>query len=372
MKSMSLFRIQAKTIIPVSLLLLGCAAGFATFGSAALAEDNRLGPTSGGSRIYVVSPSGPNSAAMMMVVDASTARVTATFPLGLSNTLVLDETADRRTGVIYVGSHYGDGPIVEVSTTLNGVVGQLPLTEWVPTAVAAGQLYSAVSPTEDFWFAGAGPGAYNLATGSTTILRSPTNLPVSFTPFSGGASPPNGGSFWAPFEISNAFYGVVGEGIAVYRTATNTLADRFPVSLEPSAGFENGVGYCPIAFSPDSSLAYIAEPLEIVVYNAMTLQKVATYTYVTTFGSLAVSPDGATLYGTDGTAVYVLDAVTGMQRNMFTLPAGVQSYTMGISKDGTALFLLQNANAVEVLNASTGEVHVAPVPYYPVNLVVVP
>jgi hypothetical protein len=45
---------------------------------------------------------------------------------------------------------------------------------------------------------------------------------------------------------------------------------------------------------------------------------------------------------------------------------------MGISKDGTTLFLLENANAVEVLNTSTGEVTVVPVPYYPVNLVVVP
>ena len=286
-------------------------------------------------------------AGAMMVVDQSSAQLTGTFPLGVG--LLSGEVADPKARLIYVGGLTYGGNLTAASAKLNRVVGSFPVLGFGPSALVADRLYGA-------------PRVYSLATGALTSLPPPVVLPQANYSWFLGSVPPNQATYWAPFTIFTHGF-AVGSGVTVYSTATDKVVAAIPAPL-PGNG--------PEAFSPDSSTAYIGEPGVIATYSTATFKQTATFSYTTTFTSLAVSPDGSVLYGTDGTAVYVLDAATGEQQQAFKLPAAVQG-VMALSPDGTTLFITDStASAVDLINTESGQVTIVPVPYTPTSVVVLP
>jgi WD40 repeat protein len=307
----------------------------------------------------------PSSGGAMAVIDQSTAAVTAIFPLGMTPLSGL--VADPARDLIYAGAYYyQDGSPNVVSTKLNRIVANLPVTGgFSPAALMGGQLYGTTNSAAAF---------FNLATGASGFLPSALDLGSAYFVDVGlGFAPPNGRTYWAPFYVTEVGGDVAGSGqpalsfastrIAIYSSTTNSVVAR----LAPPGR----VG--PIVFSPDSSTAYIAGNNVIAVYSTQTLQNTATYKYATTFPALAIAVDGSVLYASDGNAVYVLDASTGAQNQVFSLPSPASSPTMALSPDGSTLFLTNdNGHAVDLIATATGQVTVVPVSFNPTGVVVVP
>jgi WD40 repeat protein len=294
----------------------------------------------------------PNTGAMM-VIDQASAQVTDSFPLGASP---FGEVADPARDLIYTGEYFTEyGPINVVSAALNRTVANLGgVSGFFPAAVAGNRLYVIEEGIT---------GAYSLATGTYAALP----LPVIVGPYehlftAPGSATPNGKAYWEPFSVHGKT-GVIGSGVAVYATATDTVIGGFSASLTA----------LPPVFSPDSSKAYIAGPSNIAVYSTTTLGNIATFHYPTTFIALAVSPDGTLLYATNGEKIFVIDAATGAQQQSYSLPSAV-SNVMALSPDGTALFLVeaQFTSSVEMVDTATGLVTVISVPYPASHIVVLP
>jgi hypothetical protein len=296
-----------------------------------------------------------NSTGAMMVVDQSSAQVTAIFPLGMAP--LAGEVADSAGGIIYIGGAPYGGNLVAVSTQKNRVIESFPVLEFTPSAVDGAQIYGAGSETIYEWPAR----VYSLATGSIATLPSPVSS-GGIVEWYGGGSPPDGKTYWARFAIVGGGGITFANGVAVYSTTTNSVIAKFSIPIE---------SYNPIVFSPDSSTAYIAEPDAIEVYSTATFQKTATYPCAETFSALALSPDGSVLYATAGLAIYAFDAFTGTQSHVFPLPARVQNFAMALSLDGTTLYLLgSGVNSVDLVNTATGKVTAVPVPYPPTSVAV--
>src|ERR1017187_4452990 len=302
---------------------------------------------------------------VMEVIDQSSAVVTASFPIGV--TPLTGEVADLGRDVVYVG---GTGNLNVISEKVDRIAENLPVNYgFSPVAVAGSRLYGFLNGAVAF---------YNLTSGQSGSLPSPVIGPNYYVDFTTGALPPDGKTFWAPFVAYNSpccdsrprfFTPTSRYGLGVYSTATNALAPLIPLP--------NGIApISSIVFSPDSSTAYLAGNAVIAVYNARTLKVLGSFNYTTTFTSLAISPDGSVLYAYDGNAVYVLDAGTGAQKQMISLPAQPPFHTTGpiaLSPDGITLFVTDYTNsAVNMISTATGQRASVPVPYLPSSVVVLP
>jgi DNA-binding beta-propeller fold protein YncE len=289
----------------------------------------------------------------MEVIDQSTATVTSTFPVGIGP--VYGEVADPLGGVIYVGGP--DGTPNVISTKKNRIVKNLRVTGGFAPAVRMGD--------QIFGTSNSGAAFYNLTTGATGYLPEPIVLGQNyFMQVELGDASPDGKTYWAPFYVNRLAgpdIAVPSSGIAIYDAATDSIKSRI---VPPW-----GTG--PLVFSPHSATAYIAGKNTIMLYDTRTLQNTATFYYGTTFVSLVISADGSVLYATDGgSLVYVLDAVTGAQMRVFTLPEKVIG--LALSPDGTTIFLPASAsNTVYMVNTSSGQATAVAVPYTPSNVVVV-
>jgi hypothetical protein len=246
------------------------------------------------------------------------------------------EAADPKRGVVYAGA--GSVPDV-IGGKQNRVIASLPApVAFEPGAVAGGKIYG-LAPNAEQAF-------YDLKTGQTSYLP-PLPGRSSTSP---GVATPDGKMYWVPATV----YKVPGLGqreVAIYNTTTNTLIGQI---TPPN-------GNIPIVFSPDSTTAYIGSSYggTIAVYDTRTLQNTHTYSYPTmNMALIAVSPDGTMLYGSDGTAVYVLDAASGAQKQSFPLPASLSpAGGMAISSDSTTLFLTAyGASFVYLVNTASGQV----------------
>jgi DNA-binding beta-propeller fold protein YncE len=294
------------------------------------------------------------STAVMMEVDQASAQVIDTFPAG--TTFYMNSMATQGGKYILVG---GDENLLTVDTTLNSVVDTYYLgVPFYPHSKIGDQVYGTPGYSPEL--------AYSTTTGALTTLSGlsmgmckPGQCYAFFGPT---GSPPNGQTYWASFEVFSNFTGYgVGQGLAIYSTATNTLVGEVPL---PQC--------CPsqIVFSPDSGRAYVAMNDQIFVYSAVTGQIVATFS-PPALGPLAVTPDGGRLYNLTGASVLVLSALTGATVNTYALPDSPQS--MAISPDGTALFLTDsNSSKLDILDTITGNVTQVPLPYPPSNVVAIP
>src|ERR1039457_5960868 len=127
----------------------------------------------------------------MVVIDQSSAAVTASFPLGLN--LYAGEVADPRRSVVYVGGDStNDGTPNVVSAKLNRIVENLPIIGFAPAAVSGDQLYGFLNGAVEF---------YNLATGRSGSLPPPVIVDNYYDAFGTAAIPPDGKTLWAPFEV---------------------------------------------------------------------------------------------------------------------------------------------------------------------------
>jgi WD40 repeat protein len=299
-----------------------------------------------------------NSASAVMAVDLGLAQVTDTFPLALPE---LSAVASPQGGRIFAG---GRGNMVAIDTLQEGATNYFPVNlppyggiSFYPYAMVGDRLYGL-------------PGAaYNLTTNTETVLPGANtgtcgNCQVRYAP---GAAAPNGRTYWAPFVSAVGVTKVKSQGVVVYSTATNTIAGQitFPTSQ-----------ITPVAFSPDSSTAYVGVNDTIMVYNTATLQNTATYTTPAMVRALAVSLDGSALFASNGAYIYVIDAASGAQKDTFVLPDSVWSVygvNMAISSNGRTLVLTDNnKNLVDEVDTKSGVVTQVAVPYPPTSVVVVP
>jgi DNA-binding beta-propeller fold protein YncE len=261
------------------------------------------------------------------------------------------EIADGGTEAIYVGTagYENSFPSV-VSAKTNRVVKNLPITAgFTPTAVCGNQVYGFDVRTY----------VYNLTTKAVTDLPDPVNVPESLyeTYVYAGAAPPDGKSYWEPFTIDHRNGGLFLQGDAVYSTETNTV-----VALLPPMGT--------IVFSPDSSTAYILATDMIAKYNARSYAPIAQFPYPQ-ITEMVVSASGSLLYAVAGSAVYVLDAKTGVQEQLILLPGAAAN--IALSPDGSTLFLTSAAsNEVYLVSTATGLVTSVSLPNAPNGLVVMP
>ena len=296
-----------------------------------------------------------NSSAVA-VVDSSTASVTATFPSAPGAGV---EVPNPETGVIYMAN-------AVISAKLNQVAEVLPysLTQDeppVPNALVGHRLYGGFTE-------------YDLATQTSTQLPVPPFIPGSglvVLENGPGAAPPSGKTYWLPLEFEPSSGGdvrtgsKVPSGIAVYNTAKNTLISWISVPLVWS-GAPNATNYV-VAFSPDSTTAYVLVNKGIALYSTQTLQNTASWTYSTSFVAIAPSPDGSVIYATDGNGVYVLSAATGAIEQVFDLPVQAPTANMALSQDGSTLFLTDvgsfDNSAVDIINTATGEITTVPAPF---------
>jgi WD40 repeat protein len=304
----------------------------------------------------------------MAVIDQS-AKITALFPISVGGEEEC-EVADLERGVIYAGS------VTSVPNVIGGkqsrVIKNLPAPlGFLPGAVIGEQIYGV---------AGNKPAAFDLATGQTTYMPlpkiPPTCIRCIYGVLGGGSAPPDGKTYWLPLNVFNQYGVLESFGIAVYDTSTKSLITR--IVPPPNTGPPSGS--TPVAFSPDSTTAYVGS---IAVYSTRTLQLEKTFSEVVVMGLLAISPDGATLYGTDGNAIYVLGAATGTQQVVFQLPSPIffpVANGMALSTDGTTLFLANPTQTglppqpqpVYLINTGSGQVTQVQVPSTSWQVVVLP
>lgn len=114
---------------------------------------------------------------------------------------------------------------------------------------------------------------------------------------------------------------------SIVDTTTNTQIAVRSLSREPFA----------FAISPDGSILYFTERLGTSVYarNAATTALIREYTGFTSTTQIVLSPDGATAYVADGSALAVLNLATGG----ITSVSGIAgTLAQAISADGSAVY----------------------------------
>jgi sugar lactone lactonase YvrE len=303
----------------------------------------------------------------MAVIDQAAAQITAMSPVCLDTPLEESAFADPELGAVWVGGYEA-----AALSAVDGASGRVAKSYLVyglsPAARAGDQIFGSNNSAAAF---------YNLATGANGYLPLVLDLGQDyFVQALAGAVSPDGKTYWTSF-IATFTGGSSGgpmqpsapriptTGIGIYDTATDTLVAR----IAPP----NGVG--PFVFGPRNATAFVAGAHTIAVYDTRTLQNTANFTYATTFTALSISPDGATLYATDGTAIYVLDSTTGEQKQFFPIQPAPPYYPgfMVLSPDGTTLYLTDSsAQAVYMIETASGQVRQVPVGAFPSAIAVLP
>lgn len=159
-----------------------------------------------------------------------------------------------------------------------------------------------------------------------------------------------GGSVLLDSGDSDRIYVVSGRTLYVVETATGaTVATR-----------DLGASGASVAVSADGRYAYVARfSADVVpVYQVdLVAGGIAEIGGARQAGSMAVSPDGSTLYviGNQGSEVYVIDTVTGDFSTPFF--AGYQSFgapSVAVSADGASLYVGMLTNDLAIITLATG------------------
>jgi hypothetical protein len=292
-----------------------------------------------------------DNAGAMMVVDQATAQLTDTFAVGAS--LLSNGAASPHGSTIFAG---GSGNLMAVSTATDQVGDYLPVSRFYVNALIGEELWG--SP--GYWPVL----VYNFDT------QTASDLPVlgrGNCPYcQNGYASPNGKSYWVPYSDTSGIFNPV-FGVAIYSTAAHNIAGKITFSQTE---------YSPVAFSPDSSTAYIGVNDTILAYDTTTLQQTGVFAVPATVRGLQVSTQGAVLFAISGTYVFLIDSTTGALKATYVLPDSACS-SLGIvsalSPDGAALFVADpNHNSLHIVGTATGQVTQVALPYTPTGLVVVP
>jgi RHS repeat-associated protein len=146
----------------------------------------------------------------------------------------------------------------------------------------------------------------------------------------------------------------VSDSVSVIDTATNTVIATIPGLHEPFG----------VAVSPDGSTAYVANTLasNIAVIDTST-NTITDFIDIPSPDSdtntLALSPDGLTLYAMDSGGltgygiVYVIDTESGMVVDSLDLPSGTAPVGAVVSPDGTRLYIAQQPGGVIVVDTDS-------------------
>ncbi|HEY6352528.1 MAG TPA: YncE family protein [Candidatus Angelobacter sp.] len=239
---------------------------------------------------YVVN--GGNASNSVSVIDTATNTVTATIPVGHSpqGVAVAPDSAHA-----YV-TNFSDGTVSVIDTATNTVVATVP-------------------------------------------LAAPGNPSEPFLP----AITPDGKSLYVPDASAN--------GVVVVNTATNTVNTTIPVGGSPYQ----------VAIAPDGAHAYVARTGDgnVSVIDTATNTVVGSPIHVSAGGgevfTVAVAPDGAHIYaGGGGNATVTIIATSN---NATTTITGVPNATgLAITPDGASLYVTDGIQTVSVIDTATNAV----------------
>lgn len=158
-----------------------------------------------------------------------------------------------------------------------------------------------------------------------------------------------------PHVLKNATRAItamtIGAGLSLAAVAFTAL----PASADTGDDVDMGSGSSAVAFSIDSSLAYVSGGNNVIkVLDTATHAIIDTITLPGIVGGTAMSPDGATLYASDGVNnnVYAIDTTT--RAIGAPIAAGATPTPVVITHDGAYVYVGNLVNSsVTVINTST-------------------
>jgi YVTN family beta-propeller protein len=229
-----------------------------------------------------------------------------------------------------------------------------------------------------------GPASAQRSSGRVGAVAVPTGSPRAYV------SDPFGGVVWVvdlatnttidsipvdfPFEVTarpdgRQVWVIDGNGtVTIIDTATNTVIGTVAA----------GAGPLFVAFSPDSTKAYVVDSAApaVVVLNTATLATVTTIPLPegSNPGDIAVSPDGALAYVPNGGLASVSVINTATNTVTTTIPVGANPVAAAFSPSGTRAYVSNHGdNTVSVINTATNAVvATVPVGASPFGLTVTP
>ncbi|HVO47923.1 MAG TPA: YncE family protein [Steroidobacteraceae bacterium] len=322
----------------------------------------------GGPRIEFVSPSGGAPGTIVAIVGSSFDASAANDQLLFNNSVPVTEVVAASPTVLYVRvpDQTVTGP-VSLATPADKAFTPVAFNADVtsPAAVANASIAIGSGP-QSVAFSPDGRKLYIASQGSVTMVSAITNqviLPNSSHPNTAQAigtgivASPDGRRVY----VTAGAAGVIALDAALIQ----------PIASESITGFTTGQGYLSVsqslAISPDGTTLYVADNLDSGVVRLITL---ATETYISSpsFGpglvpsAVAASPDGTKVYvavidpakATDD-FIAVLDPRTGAQSGSGTiLGLGAGPVGIAFSPDGKTAYVANNgANTVSVVNTAS-------------------
>jgi uncharacterized repeat protein (TIGR01451 family) len=190
----------------------------------------------------------------------------------------------------------------------------------------------------------------NLIGNSVSVIDTATNTVTDTIPVSGfpdGVTVSPDGSELYVSEL-------LGQSVAVISTATNTVTATITVGAI-------GTGPDDVAFAPNGATAYVADDYggTVSVIDTATQTVTATIPVGPSVNQLAVSPDGAEVYvsngGPTGDSLTVIDAHT--DKVAATVAVGTDPFGVAAGPDGADVYVASFANStVSVVDAATDTV----------------
>jgi len=292
-----------------------------------------------GDRLFVLN----QESSYLARIDVASGSVTGRIPVGSAPIAIAAESAHHR---LFVANQASNTLSVINTTSSKTIVNyNLLSTGWSAHAVAAAGAHIFIASRETLQM-------LDLTSGVVQQLYVPN---AGLYPlYRGLAASPDGQSLYFAFTTQTrqgAASGVLA-GLDVYDTHAGALAAQIAIP-EPQQ----------IAFSPDSSLAYVGSlnagsmQLAVIDTHSRTVISTIPIPQVQQVASLAISPDGRTLHVLDalGAAVTAVDLASGSTGAGTSVPANPTS--LAVSPDGALVYVTHSRNPqLTVINTATGSV----------------
>jgi len=290
------------------------------------------------------------------VIDATTASVIATVPVGSSPSAVAVTPNGR---FAYVTNQFSNTVSV-ISAASNTVVATVPVAI-SPRAIA-------ITPNGAFAYVTGSPGS-NLLVIDTATNTVVTTIPVAF-PFKLAIAPVG--------DLGYVTHGSFVKSVTVINTATNSVVTDIPIPADATLD---------TVVTPDGAFVYVTclsftTGSKLAVIDAATNTIVAIVPLPATFAAgLALAPDGAFAYVTNNgggvccveprpSSISMIDTSSNTEVTRLPLPVGFSPNAVAVTPDGAFVYVADlSINSVLVFNAAINSlVTIVPVGSFPQSI----